>query len=200
MYTQGAPPAAVGGVLFSGLVGVLLGEGCSWTMFLKKGRPFNGRGRRPMGVPEAGTGGVMRYEESAVSELEVKIYYEDTDCGGVVYHANYLRYFERARTEYFGERGISIRECMRAGTLFVVVRADLHYESPAVYGDVLVVSTTLERIRRVSLDFNQVIRRKHENGVLVKGKIRLACVDGERRLTELPKEIMEVFGPREDSM
>jgi acyl-CoA thioester hydrolase len=166
----------------------------------EKGETFQGARPAREGHIRSRYQGVMCCEERAVSELEVKIYYEDTDCGGVVYHANYLRYFERARTEYFGERGISIRECMRAGTLFVVVKADLHYESPAVYGDVLVVSTTLERMRRVSLDFNQVIRRKHENGVLVKGKIRLACVDGERRLTELPKEIMEVFEPREGSM
>lgn len=134
-----------------------------------------------------------------MSELEVKIYYEDTDCGGVVYHANYLRFCERARTEYFAERGVSIREYMLGGILFVVVRAELQYESPAVYGDVLVVTTTMERMRRVSLDFNQVIRRKDDGAVLVKAKIRLACLDGERRLSQLPREMVAAVACKESA-
>ena len=55
--------------------------------------------------------------------MEVRIYYEDTDCGGVVYYANYLKYFERARTQYLEDRGLSVANLMRAGRLFVVVHA-----------------------------------------------------------------------------
>jgi acyl-CoA thioester hydrolase len=126
--------------------------------------------------------------------LEVKIYYEDTDCGGVVYHANYLRYCERARTEYFAEQGISIRDYMKDGILFVVVRAEIFYELPARYGDVLIINSELEKVRRVSLDFKHTIRRKDEDGVLVRSTIRLACLNGDGKLTPLPKGFLEMLG------
>jgi conserved hypothetical protein TIGR00051 len=126
--------------------------------------------------------------------LEVKIYYEDTDCGGVVYHANYLRYCERARTEYFAEQGISIRDYMKNGIVFVVVRAEIFYDSPARYGDVLIINSELEKVRRVSLDFKHTIRRKDEDGVLVRATIRLACLNGGGKLTPLPKGFLEVLG------
>ena len=67
--------------------------------------------------------------------MEVRIYYEDTDCGGVVYYGNYLKYFERARTQYLEERGLSVAELMKEGTVFVVVHAEVDYRSPARYGD-----------------------------------------------------------------
>lgn len=128
-----------------------------------------------------------------MASLEVKIYYEDTDCGGVVYHANYLRYFERARTEYFAEQEISIRDYMKNGILFVVVRAEIFYELPARYGDVLIINSVLEKVRRVSLDFKHTICRKDEDGVLVKAKIRLACLNGDGKLTPLPKGFLDVL-------
>jgi len=126
--------------------------------------------------------------------LEVKIYYEDTDCGGVVYHANYLRYCERARTEYFADQGISIRDYMKNGIVFVVVRAEIFYESPARYGDVLIINSELEKLRRVSIDFKHTIRRKDEDDVLVRATIRLACLNGDGKLTPLPKGFLEVLG------
>ena len=58
--------------------------------------------------------------------IEVKVYYEDTDCGGVVYYANYFRYFERARTEYLEQRGVSLKGLMENGVCFVVVRSEEH--------------------------------------------------------------------------
>jgi len=127
-----------------------------------------------------------------MSTLEVKIYYEDTDCGGVVYHANYLRYFERARTEYFAERGFSILDYMKRGINFVVVRAEIVYEAPANYGDVLVVYSEIEKMRRVSFDFKQTVRRKGRENILVRGKVRLACLNGEGRLTPLPRPFLKI--------
>ncbi len=101
-----------------------------------------------------------------MNKLEVKIYYEDTDCGGVIYHANYLRYFERARTEFFAERGVSIRDLMEEGIIFVVARAEVNFESPGRYGDVLVVESKIEQAKKVSFLFNHVVRRKGEDTVL----------------------------------
>jgi acyl-CoA thioester hydrolase len=66
--------------------------------------------------------------------MAVKIYYEDTDCGGVVYYANYLRYMERARTEYLANRGYSVKNLMDEGTIFMVLRAEIDYRAPAVRG------------------------------------------------------------------
>jgi len=125
--------------------------------------------------------------------LEVKIYYEDTDCGGVVYHANYLRYFERARTEYFAGRGISILDYMERGITFVVVRAEIIYEAPAKYGDILIINSEIEKMRKVSLVFNHTIRRKREDSRLVRAKIKLGCLNGEGMPTQLPRAVSEIL-------
>jgi acyl-CoA thioester hydrolase len=128
-----------------------------------------------------------------MSELEVKIYYEDTDCGGVIYHANYLRYFERARTEFFAERGISVRDLVEQGIIFVVAWAEISYEAPGQYGDVLVVESKIEQAKRVSFLFSHVVRKKGDDTVLVRAKIKLGCVNGERRPTRLPASILSTL-------
>ena len=122
--------------------------------------------------------------------MEIKIYYEDTDCGGVVYHANYLRYFERARTEFFAERGVSIRDLMEQGIVFVVARAEVNFEAPGRYGDILVVESEIEQAKKVSFLFSHVVRRKGEDRVLVRARIKLGCINGEKRPTPLPTAIL----------
>lgn len=124
-----------------------------------------------------------------MSLLEVKIYYEDTDCGGVVYHANYLRYFERARTEYFAERGLFLRDYMQQGIIFVVARAEVNFERPAHYGDTLAISSQIEQVKKVSFVFNHVVHRKGEDAVLVRASIKLGCVNGARKPTRIPSTI-----------
>ena len=126
-----------------------------------------------------------------MSKLEVKIYYEDTDCGGVIYHANYLRYFERARTEFFAERGVSIRDLMEEGIIFVVARAEVDFEAPGRYGDVLVVESEIEQAKKVSFLFSHVVKRKGEDTVLVRAKIKLGCINGHKKPTRLPAQILE---------
>jgi len=125
--------------------------------------------------------------------FELKIYYEDTDCGGVVYHANYLRYFERARTEYLAGRGISVRDYMDQGITFVVAKADIMYESPARYGDILIVTSKIEKIRKVSFFFNHIVQRKGEDAVLVRAKIKLGCLNREGKPTPLPQPVRDVL-------
>ncbi|MBN2467012.1 MAG: YbgC/FadM family acyl-CoA thioesterase [Deltaproteobacteria bacterium] len=129
-----------------------------------------------------------------MSELEIKIYYEDTDCGGVVYHANYLRYCERGRTEYFADRGVSIRDYIKEGISFVVSRAEVLYFAPARYGDILVVQSEIEKMKKVTLVFDQTIRRKGESTLLARAKIRLGCINGEGRPSAIPKSVAEVCG------
>ncbi|MGQ0667819.1 MAG: acyl-CoA thioesterase, partial [Nitrospiraceae bacterium] len=107
--------------------------------------------------------------------MEVRIYYEDTDCGGVVYYANYLKYFERARTSYLEERGLSVAGLMNDGTVFVVVHAEVDYRSPARYGDTLVIDTVVAEMSAASLTFEHVVKDKHSGRVIVEGAARLAA-------------------------
>jgi acyl-CoA thioester hydrolase len=128
--------------------------------------------------------------------MDVRIYYEDTDCGGVVYYANYLKYFERARTEYLEQRGLSVTELMKEGTLFLVVHAELDYRSPARYGDVLTVETKLSRTGRASITFSHVIRDKASQRVVVEGAAVLVTVDVEGKPKKLPPELLAALeGP-----
>lgn len=126
--------------------------------------------------------------------MEIRIYYEDTDCGGVVYYANYLRYFERARTEYLRERGVSVAEYMEQGILFVVAHAELDYLSPGRYNEVLMISTRL-MMGRASLEFSHEVSEKTTGRPVVKGKAVLACVNGAGRPVKVPTEIRELLQP-----
>jgi len=113
--------------------------------------------------------------------MEIRIYYEDTDCGGVVYYANYLKYFERARTQYLEDRGASVAALLREGTQFVVVRAEIEYKAPARYGETLIVDTTLAEDGRAALKFSHVIRERATRRVVVEGAATLVTttVDGK---------------------
>lgn len=117
--------------------------------------------------------------------MEVKIYYEDTDCGGVVYYANYLKYFERARTEYLEARGYSVAALMKQGIVFVVVHAEAEYRSPGRYGETLVVETDIGDVTRAALTFFHIVREKESGRVVVKGSARLAATDGNGKVKRL---------------
>jgi acyl-CoA thioester hydrolase len=119
--------------------------------------------------------------------IEVRIYYEDTDCGGVVYYANYLKYFERARTQYLEERGLSVTRLMQEGTVFVVVHAEVDYRSPARYGEQLTIETAVSDMTAASLTFSHVIRERESRRVVVEGSARLAAVDGKGKVKRLDK-------------
>lgn len=122
--------------------------------------------------------------------MEVKIYYEDTDCGGVVYYANYLKYFERARTEYLEMRGYSVMDLMKQGIIFVVVHAEVEYCSPGRYGETLVVETDVGNVTRAALTFSHVVREKVSGRVVVKGSARLAATNIDGKVRRLDKAII----------
>ena len=82
--------------------------------------------------------------------MEVRVYYEDTDCGGVVYYASYLRYFERARTELLRSVDIDIGNLAEKGILFIVSRAEIDYLFPARYGEILRIESTVSQIKNAS--------------------------------------------------
>lgn len=122
--------------------------------------------------------------------MEIKIYYEDTDCGGVVYYANYLKYFERARTEYLETRGYSVAALIEQGVVFVVVHAEVDYRSPARYGETLVVETEVGDVTRAALTFSHVVCEKASGRVVVEGSARLAVTDGSGKVKRLDKMIV----------
>jgi acyl-CoA thioester hydrolase len=123
----------------------------------------------------------------------IRIYYEDTDCGGIVYYANYLKYFERARTQYLEERGLSVAWLMKEGTVFVVVHAEVDYRSPAHYGDRLRIETVVSDISAASFTFSHVIRERESQRVVVEGSARLAAVNGSGKVKRLDKALVAVL-------
>jgi acyl-CoA thioester hydrolase len=120
-------------------------------------------------------------------KMEIRIYYEDTDCGGVVYYANYLKYFERARTDYLEARGLSVAGMVKAGRVFVVVHAEVDYRAPARYGETLVIETLIPEMSPASITFSHVVRERDSRRLIVEGAARLALTDGNGKVTRLDK-------------
>ena len=109
-------------------------------------------------------------------ELPVRVYYEDTDAGGVVYHAQYAAYMERARTDFLRALNLSQRDLREQfGVLFVVRAMQLDFHAPAVLDDALQVSAELSQLRKVQLVFTQQVRRAEQ--VLVAATVRVATVN-----------------------
>ncbi|MBP7088853.1 MAG: YbgC/FadM family acyl-CoA thioesterase [Candidatus Omnitrophica bacterium] len=121
-----------------------------------------------------------------------KIYYHDTDCGGVVYYANYLKYFEEGRTEFFSNKGINIAKLSDNNIWFVVRKVEINYRSPARYADELLVFTTVAKVKNVSLDFEQQIKRGEQ--LLVSAITQLVCVDSKFGPRVIPQEVIEKLG------
>jgi acyl-CoA thioester hydrolase len=108
----------------------------------------------------------------------VRVYYEDTDAGGVVYHANYLRFLERARSEWLRALGFEQDDLSaRDGVIFAVVAARLEFLKPARFNDLLTVGVKLDRLGRASLELTQAVLRAPDT-LLCRADVRLACLDG----------------------
>lgn len=125
--------------------------------------------------------------------MQIRIYYEDTDCGGVVYYANFLRYFERARTEFLRDRGFEVSAYAAAGLVFVVSHVDVSYQAPARYNDVLDIETAVVDVTRTSLTFAHAVRRISDERVIVEGAARLVCVDERGKPRRLPEDLLALL-------
>ena len=121
----------------------------------------------------------------------LRVYYENTDAGGVVCYANYLAFMERARTEWLRELGYENQQLMdEENIVFAVRRAYVDYLKPARLDDELLVTAEITRAKRASLIFKQQILRGDE--LLCEGEITLACVDTQTfRPASIPKEIQD---------
>lgn len=121
----------------------------------------------------------------AAHVFDVQIYYEDTDFSGVVYHANYLRFFERAREHLLGSQEL-VRLWREEGKGFVVYKASLTYREGAVFGDVLEIHTTPRLESEYRGVFEQRAYRKADGKLLVEGVVEMVCIDADKRLVPLP--------------
>ena len=125
----------------------------------------------------------------------MRVYYEDTDTGGVVYYANYLKFFERARTEWLRSAGIGQqRMTEQENVMFVVKSTAIDYHAPAKLDDSLEVSVTIEKIGRASVNFSQDAWRADGSGavLLCSGQIRVGCIDARSlRPAAIPAAVLE---------
>lgn len=128
-----------------------------------------------------------------IGKLTFRIYYEDTDAGGVVYYANYLRFLERARTEML--RGLGVEQARllhENGIAFAVRSLSAEYLKPARLDDQIEVSTNIEQLGRAQVVFHQRIGRAEVT--LLDARVRVACIDTVRgKAVAMPKEIHEKF-------
>lgn len=125
----------------------------------------------------------------------VRVYWEDTDAGGVVYYANYLKFMERARSEWlraFGFEQDALRD--ERGVVFVVRRVEIDYLSPARFNEQLEVSVTLHEAGRASLSVRQELMRGTTR--LAEAVVTLACVDAARfKPVKIPEPLLQVLAP-----
>jgi acyl-CoA thioester hydrolase len=123
--------------------------------------------------------------------IKKKMFYHDTDAGGVVYYGNYLKYLEEGRTESLASLGIRTRELTEEGVWFVVARIEVDYKSPARYQDVIEVNTQIEKVGRSSIEFDQKIKINDRN--LILAKVVLVCVNEKFKPISIPKKTKELL-------
>jgi acyl-CoA thioester hydrolase len=120
--------------------------------------------------------------------VAMRVYWEDTDAAGIVFYANYLKYFERARTEWLRSFGFGQEALRRDGVAFIVSETALRYLRPAHLDDMIDVSVDVVRLGQASLEIAQQARRAED--LLAEGSIRIGCVElGTFRPCRIPNDI-----------
>jgi acyl-CoA thioester hydrolase len=124
-----------------------------------------------------------------------KVYYYDTDCGGVVYHANYLNFFEEARTEALANAGLTVKKFMEDGCYIVVSHQEISYKAPAFYGDILDIDAKAVEISPIRILYEDHITNQ-DGKLITQGTTTLVCVNKEGAPTPWPpyvKERIEIY-------
>ena len=122
----------------------------------------------------------------------VRVYYEDTDSGGVVYYANYLKFMERARTEWLRERGFEQDQLVEEeGVIFAVLHVDADFLHPARFNDALLVSARIAEHGKVSMTFDQKVMHAKDKQLLCRGTVKVASLDASCfRPCPIPEKIL----------
>ena len=127
-----------------------------------------------------------------IHRFAVRVYFEDTDAGGVVYYANYLRFLERARSDMLRALGIEQRRALEGGEgVYAVARVDIHYRAPARLDDALIVESEVRTIRAASCLIHQRVRRGQE--ILADALVTVAFLSAEGRPKRQPRAWLEAF-------
>jgi len=127
-----------------------------------------------------------------IHSLPIRVYYEDTDAGGVVYYANYLKFCERGRTELLRSLGYENKSLMDGeGMLFVVHRIEADYLEPARLDDSLSVLTTLTEIKNTSFTMKQTVER--DGKMVFDMNVRLVCVNKNARPVRVPEDLKKAL-------
>ena len=121
--------------------------------------------------------------------MEKRIYYHDTDAGGVVYYGNYLKYLEEARTEYLESRNLSVKKLAEEGFLYAVRKCNLEYKSPARYADTIICDARLIKITAAQIFFDQNIYNKSDQRLLLRAQVTLVSLTNDFKPTPIPENI-----------
>lgn len=136
----------------------------------------------------------MKLSEPLVKNTcSYRVIYGDTDQMGVVYYANYLRWFERGRSEFLRQMGVPYATIEAQGLHFPVTEARCRYSQSARYDDVVAIATTLTELGRASLVFCYRITREDDGALLATGSTQHACIDGAGRIARIPKALQEAL-------
>jgi len=126
----------------------------------------------------------------------LRVHIEDTDYAGIVYHANYLNYMERARSEWLDELGLGIEWQKNEGAHFAIRSASIDYLKPALVHQWLEVMSCIKKIRSASLIFEQHLRlRSVPDTIICKAEVKVACIDSQFRPRVLPDKVTELLFP-----
>lgn len=123
-------------------------------------------------------------------EWPVRVYIEDTDLGGIVYHANYLNFMERARTEWLRNLGFNQTIFHQQGVLLVVRSLQIDYKTPAHLDDELIVSVAIEHVRKVGLILQQQVVHKLDQQLLATAKVEITCINLAGAVQPLPSSLL----------
>lgn len=133
-------------------------------------------------------------------KIDIRVYYEDTDSGGIVYYANYFKYTERCRTEFLRELGVSQTKIYKdSGIKFIVHSVSMEYLNPSYLDDILKVETKIINLKKASIEFEQRIYRKYDNQNIdiIKSKCKIVAIDKDSKITPIPNIILQSITERQ---
>ena len=123
--------------------------------------------------------------------IKVRVIYADTDAMGIVYHTNYIRWFEIGRTELFRDMGVRYADMEAEGYSLPLTQVHCHYLQPTHYDDVVLIETDVEYVKWVSVKFVYTIWDEHRQNILAEGYTIHACIDKSGKIVRLPKRIAD---------
>ena len=124
--------------------------------------------------------------------MKIKVYYEDTDATGRVYHSNYLKYFERGRSDFLYRLGFNHKTLLEKFKIYFVVKScNIYFKKPAYFEDELLVETNIEEISKVKIIFHQLLKK--DNIIIVDSKVTITSINTIGKITKMPNEMLEKF-------